>query len=195
MKTQKWEIGTVAGTLYLHDVEDDVHRADLSVKRIPGHVVLAQKLCVVRLRQLQVVLPALEHVDVLVRCLVRSLELELFSRDDAEDGSLVRHRLLLALGVVEDNLWSPDGVGLVLGEHVEVGVPLEVLVNQARVDPGGVLIERDIERLSDLVNLKKNIVLIFLNIALLTCRMEWMVMVILMMALVLLRGGGAIRRL
>ena len=157
MKTQKWGIGDVRGTLYLHDVEDDVHRADLSVKRIPGHVVLAQKLCVVRLRQLQVVLPALEHVDVLVRCLVRSLELELFSRDDAEDGSLVRHRLLLALGVVEDNLWSPDGVGLVLGEHVEVGVPLEVLVNQARVDPGGVLIERDIERLSNLINLENRV--------------------------------------
>ena len=32
-------------------------------------------------------------------------------------------------------------------------------------------------------------------VSLLTCRMECMVMVILMMALVLLRGGGAIRRL
>ena len=32
--------------VYLHDVEDDVHCTDLGVKRIPGHVVLAQELCV-----------------------------------------------------------------------------------------------------------------------------------------------------
>ena len=57
------------------------------------------------------------------------------------------------------------------------------------------MIERDIERFSDLINLEENIVLIFLNIVLLTCRMEWMVMVILMIALELLRGGGAIKRL
>ena len=81
------------------------------------------------LRQLQVVLAALEHVDVLERGLVRPLELELLSRDDAEDGPLVRHGLLLALRVVEDDLRSPDGIGLVLGEHVEVSVPLQVLVD------------------------------------------------------------------
>ena len=33
----------------LHDIEDNVHCADLGVKRIPSHVVLAQELCVVRL--------------------------------------------------------------------------------------------------------------------------------------------------
>ena len=107
------------------------------------------------LRQLQVVLATLEHVDVLERGLVRPLKLELLSRDDAEDGPLVRHGLLLALRVVEDDLRSPDGIGLVLGEHVEVGVPLQVLVHQARVDPGGVLVERDIERFSNLVNLEE----------------------------------------
>ena len=140
---------------YLYNIEYDVHCTDLSVKWIPGHVVLAQELCVVGLRQLQVVLAALEHVDVLERGLVSPLELEFLSRDDAEDGPLVSHGLLLALCVVEDDLRSPDGVGLVLGEHVEVGVPLQVLVDQARVDPGGVLVERDIERFSDLVNLEE----------------------------------------
>ena len=183
---------------YLYNIEYDVHRTDLSVKWIPGHVVLAQELCVVGLRQLQVVLAALEHVDVLKGRLVRPLKLELLSRDDAEDGPLVRHRLLLALRVVEDDLRSPDGVGLILGEHVEVGVPLQVLVDQARVDPGGVLVERDIERFSYLVNLEEEEygwMTFVLSLTWLTWRMEWMVMVILMMALVLLRGGGAINRL
>ena len=183
---------------YLYNIEYDVHRTDLSVKWIPGHVVLAQELCVVGLRQLQVVLAALEHVDVLERGLVSPLKLELLSRDDAEDGPLVRHGLLLALRVVEDDLRSPDGVGLVLGEHVEVGVPLQVLVDQARVDPGGVLVERDIERFSNLVNLEEEEdgwMTFVLSLTWLTWRMEWMVMVILMMALVLLRGGGAINRL
>ena len=93
------------------------------------------------LRQLQVVLAALEHVYVLERGLVRPLKLELLSRDDAEDGPLVSHGLLLALRVVEHDLGSPDGVGLSLREHVEVGVPLEVLVHKPGVDPSRVLVE------------------------------------------------------
>ena len=107
------------------------------------------------LRQLQVVLAALEHVDVLVRGLISPFKLKLLSRDDAEDGPLVRHGLLLALRVVEHDLGSPDGVGLSLREHVEVGVPLEVLVHKPGVDPSGVLVERDIESFSNLVNLKE----------------------------------------
>ena len=67
---------------HLHDVEDNVHCADLGVKRIPGHVVLTQELCVVCLRQLQLALASLEQVDVLEGCLVRPLKLEIFSRND-----------------------------------------------------------------------------------------------------------------
>ena len=110
-----------------------------------------------RLRQLQVVLASLEHVDVLGGRLVRPLVLEILSRNDAEDRSLVCNRFLLALCVVEDNLWGPDGVGLGLRENVEVGVSLEVLVNQTRVDPGSVLVERDVERLSNLINLENRV--------------------------------------
>ena len=143
--------------IHLHDVEHNVHCADLGVKRIPGHVVLAQELRVVRLRQLQVVLASLEHVDVLRGRLVRPLVLEILSRNDAEDRSLVCNRLLLPLCVVEDNLGGPDGVGLVLRENVEVGVSLEVLVNQTWVDPGSVLVERDVERLSNLINLENRV--------------------------------------
>ena len=94
-----------------------------------------------RLRQLQVVLAALEQVDVLVACLVRFLELEILDGNDAEDGPLIRHGLLLALRVVEDDLWRPNGIGLVFREDVEIGVPLQILVNETRVDPGGVLVE------------------------------------------------------
>ena len=94
-----------------------------------------------RLRQLQVVLAALEHVDVLIRRLVCPFKLEILARNDAEDRSLVCHGLLLALCVVEDNLWGPDGIGLVLRKNVEVGVSFEVLVNQTGVDPGSILIE------------------------------------------------------
>ena len=140
---------------YLYDVEYDVHGTDLSVKGIPGHVIRAQELCVMGLWQLQVVFAALEHVDVLVRGLISPFKLKLLSRDDAEDGPLVGHRLLLALRVVEHDLGSPDGVGLSLREHVEVGVPLEVLVHKPGVDPSGVLVERDIESFSNLVNLKE----------------------------------------
>ena len=139
--------------LYLYDVEDDVHCADLCVKRIPGHVVLAQELCVVRLRQLQVVLAALEQVDILKACLVRLLELEILDRNNTEDAPMIRHGLLLALRVVEDNLWRPNGFGLVFREDVEVCVPLQVLVNKARVNPGGILVERHVEGFSNLVNL------------------------------------------
>ena len=106
-----------------------------------------------RLRQLQGVLAALEQVDVLMARLVRSRELEILDGNDAEDTPLIRHGLLLALGVVEHHLWRPNGLGLLFREDVEIGVPLQVLVNETRVNPGGILVERDVEGFSDLVNL------------------------------------------
>ena len=106
-----------------------------------------------RLRQLQGVLAALEQVDVLMARLVRSRELEILDGNDAEDTPLIRHGLLLALRVVEHHLWRPNGFGLLFREDVEIGVPLQVLVNETRVNPGGILVERDVEGFSDLVNL------------------------------------------
>ena len=82
-----------------------------------------------------------------------SRELEILDGNDAEDTPLVRHGLLLALGVVEHHLWRPNGFGLLFREDVEIGVPLQVLVNETRVNPGGILVERDVEGFSDLVNL------------------------------------------